>query len=99
MRLTRSEQRIIRAKTNEIFGDDVELRLFGSRADDTARGGDIDLYVHVGHVLDNRAAAASRLAAELQMALGDQKIDVVVVDPETPPQPIHRAARAGGIAL
>lgn len=99
MRLTTTEQRIIRAKVNEMFGDDSELRLFGSRADDSARGGNIDLFVQVGYVLNNRAAAASRLAAELQLALGDQKIDVVVVDPDTPPQPVHAAARTSGIAL
>lgn len=99
MRLTRSEQRIIRAKVNEMFGEDAQLMLFGSRTDDSARGGDIDLFVQVGHVLDNRAAAASRLAAELQMALGEQRIDIVIVDPETLPQPIHTAARTGGIAL
>jgi hypothetical protein len=39
------------------------------------------------------------LAAELQLRLGDQRIDVILVDPDTVPQPIHTIARQQGIRL
>jgi len=41
MRLTADEQAIIREAALKHFG--VRPRLFGSRLDDTAKGGDIDL--------------------------------------------------------
>lgn len=45
MRLTQDEQWLIKRIVAEIFGDDAELWLFGSRVDDAKRGGDVDLYV------------------------------------------------------
>ncbi|MDN5849200.1 MAG: nucleotidyltransferase domain-containing protein [Nitrococcus sp.] len=99
MRLTSEQVRVIRAKVHAAFGASTRVYLFGSRLDDAARGGDVDLYVEVFHLVQNRAAAASRLTAELQLALGDQRIDVLVSDPNTPRQPIHEAARAKGIEL
>jgi predicted nucleotidyltransferase len=81
------------------FGPNTRVLLFGSRADDSARGGDIDLLVEVDHPLTNRAAAAARFAAKLQLTLGDQRIDVLLVDPTTSPRPIHDVARQRGVPL
>lgn len=99
MRLTPDQAKIIRDKVHALLGPGAHVRLFGSRVDDAASGGDIDLLVEVGHAQANRAASASRLAAELQIALGDQRIDIVLVDPNTAPQPIHEIARQQGIGL
>ena len=99
MRLAPEHAAAIREVVRETLGPDVRVRLFGSRVDDAARGGDIDLLVEVGYALENRAATASRLAALCQMRLGDQRIDVVLVDPSTVPQPIHARAREEGILL
>lgn len=99
MRLTEQQRRIIVENTARIFGPQARVRLFGSRVDDNARGGDIDLCVEVDRVLANRAAAVSRLIAELQLGLGDQRLDVIIVDPATAPQPIHEQARRHGIVL
>ncbi|MCF7992549.1 MAG: nucleotidyltransferase domain-containing protein [Thiohalocapsa sp.] len=99
MRITRQQVNVIREVVADFFGDGASVFLFGSRVDDDALGGDIDLYVEVDHPVANRAAAASRLAASLQLRLGDQRIDVVVADPRTEPLPIHRHARRHGLAL
>ncbi len=99
MRLSPEQAATIRRVVTETFGGNARTRLFGSRVDDRERGGDIDLFVEVDHPLANRAAAASRLAAGLQIALGEQRIDVVLVDPETRPLPIHDEARRHGLAL
>ena len=45
MRLTAEQAETIRRATAEIFGPDARVRLFGSRLDDAACGGDIDLLV------------------------------------------------------
>jgi predicted nucleotidyltransferase len=99
MRLTDRQTRIIGDTVRAALGPRARVWLFGSRVDDAERGGDIDLLVDVDRPLANRAAAASRLAAELQLALGDQRIDVIVVDPHTAPQPIHTRARRQGVRL
>jgi predicted nucleotidyltransferase len=99
MRLSPRDTRLIGETVRVALGDAARVRLFGSRVDDASRGGDIDLLVEVDHTLANRAAAASRLAAALQLRLGDQRIDVILVDPTTRPQPIHDVARQQGISL
>lgn len=99
MRLTDRQSRIISETVRAALGPETRVWLFGSRVDDAERGGDIDLLVDVDRPLANRAASASRLAAELQLRLGDQRIDVILVDPDTVPQPIHTIARQQGIRL
>ena len=99
MRLGQGQADIIKAEVEQLLGPEARVWLFGSRADDAARGGDIDLYVEVDEALGNRAALASRLAARLQLRMGDQRIDVVLVDQQTPSQPIHSAAREEGVRL
>lgn len=99
MRLTDQQRGIIRNEVARVLGPRARVYLFGSRLDDKARGGDLDLFIEIDEVLANRAAAASRVAARLQQALGDQRIDVVLVDAATRQQPIHEAARRQGRAL
>ena len=45
MRLTPEARDIIRHSTQAVFGLDSQVKLFGSRVDDSQRGGDIDLLV------------------------------------------------------
>ncbi len=84
---------------NEIFGADATVMLFGSRVDDTARGGDLDLLVQSDKPVQQRERKALQLVARLQLRLGDQPIDVVVLDPETTYQPIHKEALRTGVRL
>lgn len=54
--------------------------LFGSRTDDSARGGDIDILLYSeAPAFDAAHLAASRFAREF-----DARLDVLVVDPEHP---------------
>ena len=45
MRLTKKEIKVIKTYFNQFFNG--EIYLFGSRIDDTKRGGDIDLYLKI----------------------------------------------------
>jgi predicted nucleotidyltransferase len=99
MRLTSHQAETIRRAVCDAFGRDARVYLFGSRVDDTARGGDVDLFVETDQRLPNRAAASARLAGELQLILGDQHIDIVLADAETPHQRLFETARARGIQL
>lgn len=81
------------------MGEDVRVFLFGSRTDDSQRGGDIDLLVEFPRHPPDARKKSLTLAARLQMRLGDQPIDILVLDPETVLQPIHRIAVATGVPI
>lgn len=99
MRLNTKQLKIIHQQVRELLGDSVRIWLFGSRINDNARGGDIDLYLETDKPLANRASTAARLAGKLQRTLGDQHIDIILADPNTQPQPIHQIVRQEGIRL
>ena len=99
MRLTTEAKQVIRDTAREIFGETVDVRLFGSRIDDAAAGGDLDLLVVSGETVPDRERKILRFVARLQLRLGDQPIDVLVVDPATMRQPIHEQALRQGVSL
>jgi predicted nucleotidyltransferase len=77
------------------LGNDAVVKLFGSRADDTRRGGDIDLYVEVSHAVDlmDEVRCRSELAD-----LFDLDVDLVVNDGRRE-NPIYSIAARTGIPL
>lgn len=99
MRLSQQTQQIIRDTVREIFGAEANVKLFGSRINDDARGGDIDLLVELPSVTAEIERKTMQLTARLQLRIGDQPIDVLVLDPSTPRQSIHEQASATGIRL
>lgn len=99
MRLTQEEAGIIRRQVGRVFGADARVWLFGSRADDARRGGDIDLYVEYAPRVEDEFRRVLELDDELQMQLGEQRIDIVVWAPGKTRQAIHEVARASGVPL
>jgi len=99
MRLKPHQIEIIRRAVAELAGDDAQVSLFGSRADDNARGGDIDLLVEVQHHVDEPAWLSARISGRISFRLGGQKIDVVLSAPNLEHFPIHYVAKKQGIAL
>ena len=74
----------------------AEVWLYGSRVDDQARGGDIDLLV-VSDRLDFSAQLRLRLA--LLDRIGWQQLDLVVRRPAEVDDPFAALARARGVRL
>ena len=72
------------AELRQVYGADAEVWLFGSRVDDQARGGDIDLYVETAddsHCLDRYLESRQRLFR----LFGDRKVDLNrAIAPATP---------------
>ena len=99
MRLSKQTREIVRTTVHEIFGSEAKVKLFGSRIDDTARGGDIDLLVELPTVAVDIERKTLQLTARLQLRMGDQPIDILVLDPSTPRQSIHEQASRTGINL
>ena len=99
MRLTEKQVASIKTATTEIFGPEARVWLFGSRADDSRRGGDVDLMVEAAETLNAPAVLAARLSARVSRGMHGRHVDVVVHAPGSPEQPIHRAARTHGVRL
>ena len=99
MRLTQEQIAVIKQTTAEVFGPSAEVRLFGSRVDVQQRGGDIDLLVYCTQIIEDKLHKSLTLTARLQMRLGDQPIDVLVIDPSVPLKNIHHAALRTGQTL
>ena len=93
MRLTDYEQIVIKKVIAQV-DPDARVWLFGSRVDDRARGGDIDLLV-MSNTLSMSDKTRIRLA--LYEQLGEQKIDIVVAADDS--DPFIRIALAKGILL
>ncbi|WP_338063059.1 nucleotidyltransferase domain-containing protein [Wenzhouxiangella limi] len=99
MRLRPNSQKIIRDTVAEVFGADAEVLLFGSRLDDKARGGDIDLLIKLNRPESQKLRKELTLVARLQLRLGDQPIDVLVIEPGESLSPIKSIALQQGARL
>lgn len=97
MRLSADDITIIRSLVQGRFGADAGIWLFGSRLDDAARGGDIDLYIEpASPVRDNLFLARQALRRELERRLR-QPVDLVVNSGR--PTAFMRQARSEGQPL
>jgi predicted nucleotidyltransferase len=93
MRLAANEKSAIREAIHEADGE-ASIYLFGSRVDDAAKGGDIDLLV-----LSSKINLMMKLGilARLHQKLGERKIDLVVY-PDTS-RPFPRMVMQEGVRL
>jgi predicted nucleotidyltransferase len=96
MRITQRQRTAITEATREIFGEHSTVRLFGSRADDSKQGGDIDLHVQIRGVDPMRQVKSQKLSARICAKLGDiLPIDVIVKDDATADELIHQEGMRG----
>lgn len=96
MRLQAEHATFIKRTITDHFGDGSRVWLFGSRADDARRGGDVDLYVEPNTregLFDRRV----RCLGELMDGL-PYPVDLVVAEPGVP-RAIDRIAQKQGVPL
>lgn len=98
VRLKPEEVAAIKESAAEAFGPEATVRLFGSRVDDTKRGGDIDLHVEISDREDWHTAKLT-FQVGLTRRLGDRKIDVIVHRQGRELQPMDRIAMRDGVVL
>lgn len=99
MRLDAISIATIKREVAETIGTDARVRLFGSRLDDTRKGGDVDLLVELDRPVENAIMTACRLEARLIRALDGRKVDVILAAPNLAERSIHRVAQAEGVLL
>ncbi len=91
MRLNATELRAIRTTLGP-FDPQGWSFLYGSRIDDTRRGGDIDIFLEGSREIDLRTTLA--LQVRLSAAC-DTKVDLLIKTPGEVEMPIHGIARLG----
>lgn len=99
MRLSEDQVAVIRRVVRSTAGPDARVRLFGSRLDDDARGGDIDLLVELDEAIDGPALLSARLATRISREMHGRNVDVVLLAPNLQRQPIHDIALREGRLL
>ena len=77
MRLTEFESNAIKKAFQESF-ENGDIYLFGSRVDDSKKGGDIDLYLVPTQKFENESQRKVDFQIKLDEYIGEQKVDVVM---------------------
>lgn len=80
MRLSESEIKTIKSVTIDVWGNQTHVYLFGSRVDDSKKGGDIDLYINLQEEQEPKQIMLKKaeFLGKLDLLLGEQKIDLLV---------------------
>ena len=94
MRLTPAQINIIKSTTQAVLGDGLQVTLFGSRVNDAARGGDVDLYIETPQPdLMRKISCKVRLQEQLDMPVD------LIVKPLGDRSPIALIAKQEGVCL
>ncbi|MBD3789919.1 MAG: nucleotidyltransferase domain-containing protein [Campylobacterales bacterium] len=96
MRLTPYEHEMIKKAFLETF-EEGKIYLFGSRVDDTKRGGDIDLYLCPDTKFENERERRRAFLIKLDEYIGEQKIDAIMA--KDPDRLIEKEALSTGVEL
>lgn len=99
MRLSEAQAQAIRQLARELVGERCSVRVFGSRLDDAARGGDIDIFLELMDTVANPALIAAQLSARVSRAMHGRKVDVLLSAPNLMRLPIHDVAFKEGRLL
>lgn len=106
MRLTADQISIIKKTVAQCVAPSQlsGIHLFGSRVDDSKRGGDIDLMLEFNQPVQRpaylRAQVSSQIERQFEIQLGGSlKVDVLLQAPNLSRQPIHKIAESQGILL
>jgi predicted nucleotidyltransferase len=99
MRLTNQQAKDIARLAHQMAGETARVRLFGSRLDDDAKGGDIDLLLEIPEPVTDPALVAARFAAQVTRLMRGRKVDVLLAAPNLKRLPIHEVALSEGRLL
>ena len=99
MRLTPEEIAAIKHCARLHFGEGAVVRLFGSRLNDAARGGDIDLHITTPSPDLPTLAVECDFYEDLVDRIGEQRVDTLVQPRGFAMRPIDHIAINEGIVL
>ena len=91
MRLTEEESEIIARTVSGLLGAHAEVFVFGSRLDDNARGGDVDILVETAAPVTRLELARLKMTLETRLRL---PVDILIQERGVKPTPFLLMARA-----
>jgi len=97
MRLNTQEKNKLILYAKHYFGEDIHLYLFGSRVDDSKKGGDIDLFLETQESISLKTQLEFLVA--IYKDITQRKIDLVIKNSESEDLPIYITAKKTGILL
>jgi predicted nucleotidyltransferase len=97
MRLQEKQIESIVKIAKEIFGNDIIVYLFGSRADDTQKGGDIDLFIRSKERIP--AESKIKFLSSIYRNVTERKVDLLVADSSKELNKIQSEAMIKGVKL
>lgn len=95
MRISPLQRQSILQTVCQNYGEATKVWLFGSRADDSRRGGDIDLYVETSKGSTLLTLLRCKMLLEERL---DLPVDLIVRDPAKE-DPIYQIAKKEGVQL
>ncbi len=97
VRLSEDEIRVIKETAEEIFGEGAKVYIFGSRADLTRKGEDIDIFVETDKI--TTVKDETKFLAVLERKGIEKKVDLVVKSKNKKNKPIFEEAKRTGVLL
>ncbi|WP_256993193.1 hypothetical protein [Methylococcus capsulatus] len=91
MRSTDHQIQLIRRLAVRVAGKPCRVRVFGSRIDDTALGGALDLMLELPEPVENPALMAAQRAAAVSRAMRGRKVDALLCAPISSACPFTRS--------
>ena len=99
MRITKQQIHIIQKTIKKLAGEHAQITLFGSRVDDTKKGGDIDLLVTLPEPATHPAELSAKISSQLMRQFEGRKVDILLLAPNLKKLPIHVVAQQTGTML
>jgi len=99
MRLSEFEKENIINLASRHFGSDVQVFLYGSRTSNLQRGGDIDLFIRNPDGRRLKVRTKIHFITDLILRIGEQKIDVVLDNPDRKDSVFFKTIDQTGIQL
>jgi predicted nucleotidyltransferase len=97
MRLSQKHIDLIIKSAQESFGFDIKLFLFGSRVDDTKRGGDIDLLIESSNEI--KFETQIKFLNHIYRFITERRIDLLIYDSKSKNSSIYEDAKKNRILL
>jgi predicted nucleotidyltransferase len=98
VRLNDYEVEAIKHFADNIFNN-PSVYIFGSRADLSSKGGDIDIYIETSDDSEEIFDKKINFLTELTKKIGEQKIDVVIKGKNSKDKDIFNIAKKNGVMI
>ena len=100
MRITPEQHKKVLSIIENTFGEKTKIWLFGSRAYDHKKGGDVDIYAEAEKIPSHgKALSEIETGAALEVIFEDGSVDLILSYPGEKLKAIQKIAKKNGLLL